>query len=64
MKAGDAFAVLEAGAVRLRVAHDRGGVREQNLVWKDTVLVHTGETVELLLDVTNHGIWDGALPHC
>jgi FtsP/CotA-like multicopper oxidase with cupredoxin domain len=39
----------------------RDGVREQNLVWKDTVLVRTGETVEILLDVTNPGIW---MAHC
>ena len=30
----------------------RDGVPEQNLVWKDTVLVRTGETVDILLDVT------------
>src|SRR5581483_5614834 len=39
----------------------RGGVAEQNLVWKDTVLVRTGETVDILLDVTNPGIW---MAHC
>ena len=31
----------------------RDGVTEANLVWKDTVLVRTGETVDILLDVTN-----------
>ena len=36
---------------------------EPNLVWKDTVLVRTGETVDILLDVTNPGRLDGALPH-
>ena len=36
---------------------------EPNLVWKDTVLVRTGETVDILLDVTNPGRVDGALPH-
>ena len=35
----------------------RDGVREANLVWKDTVLVRTGQTVALLLDVTNPGVW-------
>ena len=39
----------------------RGGVAEENLVWKDTVLVRTGETVDILLDVTNPGIW---MAHC
>ena len=33
----------------------RDGVVEPNLVWKDTVLVRTGETVDILLDVTNPG---------
>jgi FtsP/CotA-like multicopper oxidase with cupredoxin domain len=39
----------------------RDGVTEENLVWKDTVLVRTGETVDILLDVTNPGIW---MAHC
>ena len=39
----------------------RDGVVEANLVWKDTVLVRTGETVDLLLDVTNPGRW---MAHC
>ena len=39
----------------------RGGAKEENLVWKDTVLVRTGETVDILLDVTNPGIW---MAHC
>jgi FtsP/CotA-like multicopper oxidase with cupredoxin domain len=34
---------------------------EPNLVWKDTVLVRTGETVDILLDVTNPGSW---MAHC
>jgi FtsP/CotA-like multicopper oxidase with cupredoxin domain len=29
---------------------------EPNLVWKDTVLVRTGETVDILFDVTNPGL--------
>lgn len=33
------------------------GIREQNLVWKDTVLVQTGDTVELLVEMTNPGRW-------
>jgi FtsP/CotA-like multicopper oxidase with cupredoxin domain len=39
----------------------RDGVAEPNLVWKDTVLVRTGETVDVLLDVTNPGTW---MAHC
>jgi FtsP/CotA-like multicopper oxidase with cupredoxin domain len=39
----------------------RDGAAEENLVWKDTVLVRTGETVDILLDVTNPGIW---MAHC
>jgi FtsP/CotA-like multicopper oxidase with cupredoxin domain len=32
-----------------------------NLVWKDTVLIPTGESVKLLLEVTNPGEW---MAHC
>ena len=39
----------------------RDGVPEANYVWKDTVLVRTGETVDILLDVTNPGRW---MAHC
>ena len=39
----------------------RDGTVEPNLVWKDTVLVRTGETVDILLDVTNPGRW---MAHC
>jgi FtsP/CotA-like multicopper oxidase with cupredoxin domain len=39
----------------------RDGLTEENLVWKDTVLVRTGETVDILLDVTNPGVW---MAHC
>jgi FtsP/CotA-like multicopper oxidase with cupredoxin domain len=39
----------------------RDGQMEQNLVWKDTVLVRTGETVDILLDMTNPGRW---MAHC
>ena len=39
----------------------RDGAVESNLVWKDTVLVRTGETVDILLDVTNPGLW---MAHC
>src|ERR671934_291715 len=39
----------------------RDGVVEPNLAWKDTVLVRTGETVDILLDVTEPGVW---MAHC
>ena len=39
----------------------RDGTVEPNLVWKDTVLVRRGETVDILLDVTNPGVW---MAHC
>lgn len=39
----------------------RDGVAEPNLVWKDTVLVPTGQTVDILLDVTHAGVW---MAHC
>jgi FtsP/CotA-like multicopper oxidase with cupredoxin domain len=39
----------------------RNGEIEPNLVWKDTVLVRTGEVVDILLDVTNPGRW---MAHC
>ena len=48
------------GAGRFLVL-SREGVVEPNLVWKDTVLVRTGETVDILLDVTNPGLW---MAHC
>jgi FtsP/CotA-like multicopper oxidase with cupredoxin domain/YHS domain-containing protein len=48
------------GAGRLLVL-SRDGVVEPNLVWKDTVLVRTGQTVDILLDITNPGLW---MAHC
>jgi FtsP/CotA-like multicopper oxidase with cupredoxin domain len=39
----------------------RDDVIEPNLVWKDTVLVRLGETVDIVLDVTNVGRW---MAHC
>src|SRR5215207_2747759 len=48
------------GAGRFLVL-SRDGVVEPNLVWKDTVLVRTGETVDILLDITNVGVW---MAHC
>jgi FtsP/CotA-like multicopper oxidase with cupredoxin domain len=48
------------GAGRFLVL-SRDGVVEPNLVWKDTVLVRTGQTVDILFDVTNPGLW---MAHC
>jgi FtsP/CotA-like multicopper oxidase with cupredoxin domain len=39
----------------------RDDVVESNLAWKDTVLVRSGETVDILLEVTNPGLW---MAHC
>jgi len=39
----------------------RDGVAEPNLVWKDTVLVRTGQIVDILFDVSNPGLW---MAHC
>jgi len=39
----------------------RDGVTEPNLVWKDTVLVRTGQSVDVLFDVTEPGLW---MAHC
>jgi FtsP/CotA-like multicopper oxidase with cupredoxin domain len=39
----------------------RDGVEDPNLVWTDTVLVRTGEVVDILLDVTHPGRW---MAHC
>ncbi|MFQ5680320.1 MAG: multicopper oxidase domain-containing protein, partial [Gemmatimonadota bacterium] len=43
----------------LIVAQD--GVPNENLVWKDTVLVPVGSTVDLLVELTNPGKW---MLHC
>jgi FtsP/CotA-like multicopper oxidase with cupredoxin domain len=48
------------GAGRFLVI-SRDGATQDNLVWKDTVLVRADETVDILLDVTNPGLW---MAHC
>ena len=48
------------GAGRFLVL-SREGEAESNLVWKDTVLVPAGQTVDILLDVSNPGLW---MAHC
>jgi FtsP/CotA-like multicopper oxidase with cupredoxin domain len=34
---------------------------EPNLAWKDTVLIRTGQTVDILMDASNPGLW---MAHC
>ena len=48
------------GAGRFLVI-SRDGEAEPNLAWKDTVLVRAGETVDIVLDVSNPGLW---MAHC
>jgi FtsP/CotA-like multicopper oxidase with cupredoxin domain len=48
------------GAGRFLVL-SRDEVPEPNLVWKDTVLVRTGQVVDILFDVSNPGLW---MAHC
>jgi FtsP/CotA-like multicopper oxidase with cupredoxin domain len=48
------------GAGRFLVL-SRDGEVEENLVWTDTVLIPAGQTVDILLDVTNPGRW---MAHC
>jgi FtsP/CotA-like multicopper oxidase with cupredoxin domain len=43
------------------VVLSRDGVVEPNLAWKDTVLLLSGETIDILLFVTNPGLW---MAHC
>jgi len=40
---------------------EKNGVKSDNLVWKDTVLVPIGSYVDILLDITNPGEW---MAHC
>jgi FtsP/CotA-like multicopper oxidase with cupredoxin domain len=39
----------------------RDGVRNDNLMWKDTVLLRAGEVVDLLVEMSNPGAW---MVHC
>ena len=39
----------------------RNGVRNSNLVWKDTVLIPAGDTADILLELSNPGKW---MLHC
>ncbi len=40
---------------------DTNGERNTNLVWKDTTLVQTGDTVDILVEMSNPGKW---MLHC
>jgi len=48
------------GAGRFLVL-SRDGDPEENFVWKDTVLLRADQTIDILLDVTNPGLW---MAHC
>lgn len=37
------------------------GVRKDNLVWRDTVLVPVSSTMDLLVEMSNPGVW---MAHC
>jgi len=37
------------------------GVKNTNMVWKDTTLIQKGDTVEILVDMENSGTW---MAHC
>ena len=39
----------------------RDGVATKDLVWKDTVIIPVGSTVDLLIDASNPGVW---MMHC
>ncbi len=43
------------------IVFTRNGVPIDNLVWKDTVVVGVGETVDILLELSNPGRW---MVHC
>ena len=40
---------------------EKDGIKNKNLVWKDTVLVEKGQSVDILLDASNPGDW---MFHC
>ena len=39
----------------------RDGITNDNLQWKDTTLIPTGQTVDILVEMSNPGIW---MAHC
>jgi suppressor of ftsI len=40
---------------------EQDGVRNENLVWKDTVLVPVGSSIDIILEISNPGDW---MAHC
>lgn len=40
---------------------EQDGLRKENLVWKDTVLVPVGSSIDVLLEISNPGDW---MAHC
>lgn len=40
---------------------EKNGVKNTNLVWKDTVLTLPGDTIDILIDMSNPGYW---MAHC
>lgn len=40
---------------------ERNGVPQENLVWKDTALIRTGETIDVVVEMSNPGMW---MAHC
>ena len=48
------------GAGRFLVL-ERNGEPTANLMWKDTVLLRAGETADILLEITEEGLW---MAHC
>ncbi len=40
---------------------ERDGIRNQNLVWKDTAILPVGSTMDLLVEMSNPGEW---MFHC
>ncbi|MDD2693451.1 MAG: multicopper oxidase family protein [Candidatus Gracilibacteria bacterium] len=40
---------------------NQNGTQNDNLVWKDTVLIPKGESVDILVDMSNPGVW---MAHC
>ena len=48
------FHIHEAGRFLIRSSDEKS---ETDLVWRDTLLLRAGETVDILLYVTNLGLW-------
>ena len=55
------FAVARSRRIQRALVTAVNGVPNQHLVWKDTVLVPTGFTTDVLLELSNPGKW---MLHC